>query len=145
MARAPLTEARFRLLRSDDVPPSHEIEEPYEFGVQDVKQALLPPARRAGGMLAFDFTLSVKPGADPHRPTFLGRFASGPPNDRFVYLSWRSIPRGVWINRVKARLGGVDWTLARAAIDSGRVIEADMSGWTPHDHRRQVPWRLADA
>ena len=67
----------------------------------------------------------------------------GPPDDRFVYLSWRSVPGGIWINRVKARLGGIDWKMVRAAAAAGRPLEADMSGWRPHDNRRQVTWRMA--
>lgn len=61
-----------------------------------------------------------------------------------MYLSWRSVPRGVWINRIKARLGGIDWTLVRAAHAAGKPLVADMTGWTPHDARRQVAWRLAE-
>ena len=75
-------------------------------------------------------------------PNFTGPFASGPADDRFVYLSWRSVPRGVWINRIKARLGGIDWPLIEAARAKGRRLVADMSGWSPHDTRRQVDWRL---
>jgi hypothetical protein len=34
------------------------------------------------------------------------------PYDRFAYLSWRSVPRGVYISRVKARLSGIDWAIS---------------------------------
>jgi len=144
MAGAALRETvRLRLVRADDVPPDHDLVEPYEFGLQDIKQALTAPVRRSDGMLAFDFALEARSSPGAERPQFYGPFASGPPDDRFVYLSWRSIPRGVWINRVKARLGGIDWKLVRAAVAAKRPLEADMSGWRPHDNRRQVSWRLA--
>ncbi len=86
--------------------------------------------------------LTAKPGKDAARPNFTGRFASGPADDRFVYLAWRSLPRGVWINRIKARLAGIDWAMIEKARAENRRLVADMSGWTPHDGRRQVEWRL---
>ncbi len=96
-------EVRMRLIRADDAPPTNPLDEPFEFGLQDVKQQLLPGKRDSGGRLVFDFSLKVKPGKDPDRLSFGGLFASGPADDRFVYLAWRSIPRGVWINRIKAK------------------------------------------
>jgi hypothetical protein len=87
-------EIRLRLIRADDVPASHELDEAYVFGLQDTRQTIVPGERQADGTLVFDFTLRVKPGADPDYPVFLGRFASGPVPDRFVYLSWRSVSRG---------------------------------------------------
>ncbi len=74
----------------------------------------------------------------------LDSFASGPASDRFVYLAWRSLERGDYINRVKARLAAIDWPLIRAAQASGRPLVADMTGWLPGDRRGQVEWRLAE-
>src|SRR5208282_3180234 len=81
---------RLRIIRDNDVPASHEYDEATVFGLQDTKQEIVAGARQADGTLAFDFSLQVKPGADPARPVFTGRFASGSAQDRFVYLSWRS-------------------------------------------------------
>ncbi len=136
-------ELRLRLIRDGDTPPTNPMGEPYEFGLQDARQQLTAGARDAAGRCVFDFTVTVRPGKDG-APSFGGPFASGPADDRFVYLAWRSIPRGVWINRVKARLSGIDWPLVQAALAEGRPLVADLSGWTPHDARRQVAWRLAD-
>ena len=135
-------EVRLRLVRADDRPPTNPENDPFEFGLQDVKGALVAASRLPDGRLAWDFALRVKPGPDPDRPNFLGPFASGPADDRFVYLAWRSIPRGVWINRVKARLSGIDWTMVRAAQAADKPLVADMTGWGPHDSRRQVAWRV---
>jgi hypothetical protein len=90
----------------------------------------------------FDFSIKVKPGKDG-RPSFTGRFASGPADDRFVYLAWRSILRGVYINRVKARLSSIEWPLIQAAQASGRPLVANMTAWSPGDARKFVAWRLA--
>jgi hypothetical protein len=136
-------ELRLRLIRADDAPATNPLGEAYTFGLQDARQQLTAGVRDASGRLTWDFTVTVKPGKDG-APSFTGQYASGPADDRFVYLAWRSIPRGVWINRIKARLAAIDWPLIDAARAAGRPPVADMSGWTPHDGRRQVAWRLAD-
>ena len=139
-----MAEVALRLIRSDDTPPTNPEGDAYEFGLQDTRQQLAAGVRDASGRLSWDFTVTVKPGKGG-APNFTGLYASGPADDRFVYLAWRSIPRGVWINRVKARLGGIDWPIIEQARAEGRPLVADMSGWSPHDGRRQVAWRIADA
>jgi len=137
------SEVRMRLIRDDDVPPSHELDETFVFGLQDSKQQIIAGERQPDGKLVFDFSLQVKPGPDPKRPIFTGRFASGTVDDRFVYLSWRSVPRNVYINRVKARLSTIDWSMVRAAQKTNLPLTANMTGWRPGDPRKQVEWRLA--
>ena len=137
-------EVRLRLIRADDRPATNPAGEAFEFGLQDAKQQITPARRLPDGRLFWDFVLHVKPGPDPERPTFVGPYASGPPDDRFVYLSWRSRPRQVWINRVKARLAAIDWAMVRSAQAADRPLVADMTGWSPHDGRKQVEWRLAE-
>jgi hypothetical protein len=135
-------EVRFRLLRSDDLPATNPFNLAYRFGLQDTKQEIVAGERQPNGVFAFDFTLKVKPGKDSNHPVFTGRFASGPVDDRFVYLSWWAIDRGDYINRVKARLGTVDWKMVRASQERGRPITADMTGWRPGDPRKHVRWYL---
>jgi hypothetical protein len=135
------SELRLRLIRADDVPPTNPLGDAYAFGLQDTKEDLVAARRLPDGRLAWDFTLRVKEGGA--RPVFLGRFASGPAGDRFVYLAWRSLPRGVWINRVKARLSDLDWPLVRAAQAADRPLVADLTGRSPGGGRVPVDWRLA--
>jgi|SRR5215467_8492927 len=135
-------EVRFRLLRSDDVPATNPFNLAYRFGLQDTKQEIVAGERLSNGLLAFDFTLTAKQSKDPDRPVFTGRFASGPADDRFVYLSWWAIDRGDYINRVKARLATVDWKMVRASQEQDRTITADMTGWCPGDPRKFVVWYL---
>jgi hypothetical protein len=135
-------EVRFRLLRSDDVPATNPFNLSYRFGLQDTKQQVVAGKRQPNGVLAFDFSLKVKKGKDPKHPVFTGRFASGPVDDRFVYLSWWAIERGDYINRVKARLATIDWKMVRASQKQDRPITADMTGWLPGDVRKHVTWYL---
>ncbi|HEY2708448.1 MAG TPA: DUF5990 family protein [Caulobacteraceae bacterium] len=133
-----------RLVRADDVPATNPEGDAYVFGLQDTKQAMIAGQRLANGWLVWDFSLTVKPGQDAERPVFNGRFASGPVHDRCVYLSWASIPRRVWINRLKLRLGEIDWPLVRAAQAADRPLVADVSGRGPRHSMQSVGWRVAE-
>jgi len=135
-------ELHLRVVRDHDRPLSHEFEESLLFGLQDVHQVIEPPVVGAGGQQIFDFTVMVRPDPKSGRPKFSGRFVSGKADDRFVYLSWRSVPRQTYVNRLKARLGGIDWPLIEAALESGGVLCADMTDWQLGDKRKQVAWRL---
>ena len=132
-------EVRFRLIRSGDAPPTNPLGDAFLFGLQDTQDGLHPGVRDDAGRFVFDFSLSVKPGKGG-QPNFSGPFASGPATDRFVYLSWLSVPRRAWINRVKARLGDIDWALIERA--EGRRLAADLSDWSPGGGRRSVDWRV---
>jgi hypothetical protein len=135
-------EVRFRLVRSNDLPATNPHHLAYRFGLQDTKGNVVAGEPLPNGALSFDFTLKVKLGTNPEHPVFTGRFASGPVTDRFVYLSWWAIERGDWINRVKARLGTIDWKMVRASQKQNRPITAEMTGWLPGDTRKFVPWYL---
>ncbi|HLI76708.1 MAG TPA: DUF5990 family protein, partial [Acidobacteriaceae bacterium] len=134
----------FRLLRRDECPATNPLNLAYRFGLQDTHQEILPGGRHTTGMLFWDFSLTVKRGKGGE-PLFTGRFASGPVTDRFVYLSWWAIERKHWINRVKARLCTVEWTLIQTAQEQGGRITADMTGWMPGDARKYVTWFLSES
>lgn len=134
---------RFRLLRNDDIPDTNPHKLAYRFGLQDTKQQIVPGERRPDGTFAFDFSLNVKHGKTRDVPVFTGQFASGPVDDRFVYLSWFAIDRGDFINRVKARLSNIDWKMVRTAQAQDKAITADMTGWSPGDLRKHVEWYLS--
>jgi hypothetical protein len=140
--KATLDEVRLRLVRDNDTPPTNPTGGAFIFGLQDTKQQIVPAARGPDGRLNWDFTLRVKPGSDPEHPVFTGPFASSPVGDRFVYLSWRSVERGDYINRIKARLSGISWAQVRAAQAADARLVADMTGRRPGDPRKQVVWRL---
>lgn len=135
-------EVSFRLLRSDDVPATNPHNLAFRFGLQDTKGNIIPGGRQADGMLAFDFSLKVEQGKDAARPVFTSPFASGPVDDRFVYLSWFAIEHGDYINRVKVRLGAIDWKIIRASRKENRPITADLTGRGPGEAMKPVAWYL---
>lgn len=136
-------EVPFRLLRSDDVPATNPEGLVYRFGLQSTKGEVVSAVRGPDGMFVFDFVLSAKESKDGTGPVFHGLFASGPVQDRFVYLSWWAVERGDWINRVKVRLATVDWGLIRQAQETNQRITADMSGRGPGETRKPVKWYLS--
>ena len=130
---------RMRLLRDDPAAPSGDASAP--FGLQDKDGKLQPPVERSDGMLVFDFALTVEEGPDG-RPNFTGPFASGPRDQRFVYLSWPHPAGCGYVNRVKMRLTDLDWPLIEQAIARGLPLEADASGRKAGGGTVPVAWRL---
>lgn len=135
-------EVHFRFLRSDDVPATNPHNLVYRFGLQDTKSKIFPGERDASGMFVFDFVLKVKRGKSPACPLFTGPFASGPVEDRFVYLSWFAIDRGDYINRVKVRLRAIDWTMIRVSQEENRSITADLTGRGLGEAMKPIEWYL---
>jgi hypothetical protein len=132
---------RLRLLRDDPGAPTGDSSAP--FGLQDRDGKLQPPVRRADGMHVFDFALTVSEGPDG-RPNFTGPFASGARDQRFVYLSWPHLDGCGYVNRIKMRLGDLDWPLIERAIAGGRPLEADASGRKPGGGTVPVEWRIGE-
>ena len=135
---------RMRLLRDDPAPPSAD-GSAVRFGLQDNKELLHDGVVRDDGMIAFDFELRVAAAQDETAPpVFLGPFAFGRPQDRFVYLSWQRTELPGYVNRVKARLADIDWALVHAAQESGGRLEADLSGRKAGGGKVPVVWRIVD-
>jgi hypothetical protein len=101
-----------------------------KFGLQDKTPALHPGTLRDDGILVFECELEVKPGKNPIQPNFLGAFAHGTPEARFLYLSYGTQQNGSWhwIKRIKIMLTGITWEQINAAGESGQVLEASIDG-----------------
>src|SRR6478752_6532935 len=130
---------RLRLLRDDPTAPSGDASAP--FGLQDRDGKLQPPERRGDGVNVVNFELAVSEGPDG-RPNFTGPFASGPRDQRFIYLSWPRLDGCGYVNRVKVRLSDLDWPLIEQAIARGVPLEADASGRKAGGGTVPVIWRL---
>lgn len=134
---------KMRLLR-ESRPPSGD-DGPVRFGLQDNKDVLHEGAPRDDGSFAFDFELRVAASDDESQPpVFLGPFAFGRPQDRFVYLSWQRTDQPGYVNRVKARLSDIDWAMVHEAQQSGGRLEADLRGRKAGGGKVPVAWRLVD-
>jgi len=89
------------------------------LGIQcgkDVVQELKLPSTA----VAFQAELRVAEGPSQNSPNFLGPYAQGPAQDRFVYLCWGSRHGGAWagFRRAKLPLSGLTWE----SIQSDRLL-----------------------
>jgi hypothetical protein len=117
--------------------------------MQRDRSELVPPARETKSMLRFDFEVRVgkRPNGDPN---FLGPFAQGPPDARFVYVNSGTIagqPESCWSRRAKIPLGGITWKQIDEARSAAVPIETTIPG-TGRDGGptcatvKQVVWRV---
>lgn len=74
----------------------------------------------------FLFDLRVERNPKSGKPNFLGPYAHGKPEERFLYLNWgvRVGPFFHGFRRAKIHLRDLDWATVEKAIASGRPIEA---------------------
>jgi len=143
---AATTPLKLRLLRDDPAAPSAAADpSPCTFGLQDNKEQLHAGTINADGLYQFDFELRVASAQDESKPpVFLGPFAFGRPQDRFVYISWQRTAGPGYVNRIKARLADIDWALVHEAQESGGRLEADLSGRKAGGGKVPVVWRIVD-
>jgi len=134
---------KFRLTRDSDVPPSPD-GSAYKCGLQDTRGELHEGLKDAQGRLTFTFELKVAFRDLSGLPRFTGLFASGPPEERFVYLSWAREDGTGYINRIKARLRDLNPAQVRAAQEAGKVLETDLTDRHPGGGQVAVSWQVVD-
>lgn len=79
--------------------------------------------------LRFEFPIRVKEGKNG-QPNFLGAFAQGPANSRFIYLdigTYAGQTNTPWGRRLKIPLAGITWPMIEQASDAS-VIEVRVPG-----------------
>jgi len=76
--------------------------------------------------VTFTVQLRVTKNLKTGKPNFLGRYAHGTPEERFLYLSWGERKGAAFhmFRRAKIHLNHLDWNVLEPAIKSGRPIEA---------------------
>lgn len=117
------------IVRVQDPPPG------VTFAVQRGHADLLTPFEVPSGSPAFAFTLRLGQAKDGREFNFLGEYAQGPADDRFVYVNSgvRAGQQGsCWERRAKLKLATVPADLVRAAAnDPGRALLAVVRGVAP--------------
>lgn len=89
-----------------------------DFGVQDKDKRLHPPMSMNGDVWVFECAVRVKQSEKTGMPNFLGEFAHGTADERFLYLSLRSHDGAddAWIKRIKVPLKMITWEQVMEAI-----------------------------
>ncbi len=101
------------------------------LGVQRGRDELLAPTRRDRSSVTFDFAVRLGPTTRPSTLRFLGEFAQGPADGRFVYVcsgQRAGQPASCWDRRAKVALGTIAPEQARSAIQDKLVLEAHVRG-----------------
>jgi len=86
--------------------------------------------RGANKDLTFEFSVRVNEGKDGN-PNFLGPFAQGGADGRFVYLdigTYAGQKNTGWARRLKIPLVGIDWKMIDAAAKARKPLEARVAG-----------------
>ncbi|MEA2239337.1 MAG: hypothetical protein QOC81_4061 [Thermoanaerobaculia bacterium] len=102
------------------------------FAMQRGRGELIAPSRSTADRISFDFTLRLGPPLPSGLPNFLGEFAQGTPDDRFVYVN--SGQRGgqhdsCWNRRAKIKLAGIGVPLLKKALAlPDATLEAEIAG-----------------
>lgn len=100
------------------------------FAVQEGKYELLDPRTASAHELVFEFPIRARNDRPDGSPNFLGPFAQGPVDGRFVYVNSGTLaaePASQWTRRAKIHLAGITWTMIRKAAKGG-FIEAAFAG-----------------
>ncbi len=91
----------------------------------------LQKQRSDGGDLTFEFPLRVKM-ADGETPNFLGHFAQGKRDERFIYIDIGTIAGQIfspWSRRLKVPLKGItDEMIAEFQSGKGLIFETKVAG-----------------
>src|SRR5688572_5674041 len=80
--------------------------------------------------LRFEFPIRVREGKNG-QPNFLGPFAQGPANNRFIYLdigTYAGQTNTPWGRRLKIPLAGITCPMIEQASDASLVIEVRVPG-----------------
>src|ERR1044071_1556169 len=97
--------------------------------VQRGKAELLPPAKQDEKELIFEFPISVDLSGE--RPNFLGQYAQGPKDARFIYVNsgtYAGQADSCWARRAKLSLMDVTSEQVKSIADSGGRLEVSFPG-----------------
>ncbi|HKE59808.1 MAG TPA: DUF5990 family protein [Pyrinomonadaceae bacterium] len=104
-----------------------------DFGVQKGSgntYETIQTQRSKSGDLTFEFPVRVKEGKNG-APNFLGPFAQGPADGRFVYLdigTYAGQAGTQWSRRLKIPLRDISWQTVAAALKSSKPLETRVQG-----------------
>lgn len=113
-------------------PPQLAPDDPVAFGLQDKNGNLIAGTPQPDGSLRFECDIQVR--LDGGTPNFLGAFAHGTAQDRFLYLTWKNRADDQIIQRIKIKLASITAAQVEAALQGGSLhasIEATRTGSVP--------------
>jgi hypothetical protein len=115
-------EVPFRVIVTDPLPG-------VSMQVQRAKNELLAPKELNTDRLVFEFEISIDVSGDG--PNFLGKYAQGPKDARFVYVNsgtYAAQHPTMWGRRAKLSLMSITKAQVDQAIAKGSIFETTMPG-----------------
>ena len=97
--------------------------------VQRGKDELLPPSTKSAERLIFDFELTVD--MTETRPNFLGKYAQGPKDARFVYVNSGTYAdqHSIWGRRAKISLMNITGEQVQTVVTkAGTILQTEFEG-----------------
>ncbi|MGB5013672.1 MAG: DUF5990 family protein [Pyrinomonadaceae bacterium] len=97
--------------------------------VQRGKDELLPPSKKSADRLIFDFELTVD--MSETRPNFLGKYAQGPKDARFVYVNSGTYAdqHSTWGRRAKISLMNITGDQIQTVVSkAGVILQTEIEG-----------------
>ncbi|MBP6002194.1 MAG: hypothetical protein KA746_02055 [Pyrinomonadaceae bacterium] len=97
--------------------------------VQRGKEEFLPPISTSAEQLVFDFEITVD--LTETRPNFLGKYAQGPKDARFVYVNSGTYAdqHSIWGRRAKISLMSITGEQIQTVVSkAGMVLQTDFGG-----------------
>jgi hypothetical protein len=79
--------------------------------------------------VTFNVSMRVEQQPSNGKPNFLGPFAQGTPQERFIYLCWGERVGNNWhgFRRAKIHLKHLEWQAVASSLETGTPIEAFIS------------------
>ena len=95
------------------------------LGIQKGKQVIEDVQADAEEVI-FSCSLRVEKNAKTGKPNFLGQYAQGTPEERYLYLCWGERDGGQWqgFRRAKIYLKHIGWDSIEKSLSTGKPIEA---------------------
>ena len=97
--------------------------------VQRGKNELLPPNESNADRMVFEFEISIDLSGD--QPNFLGKYAQGPKDARFIYVNsgtCAGMAHTVWSRRAKLSLMSITKGQAEQAAATSSIFETSVPG-----------------
>jgi Family of unknown function (DUF5990) len=99
------------------------------IGIQEGKE-VVQRVKLPADSVTFEAELRVGNDDSEASPNFLGPYAQGPKDGRFLYVCWGQLHLGRWVGfrRAKLPLTGLDWSAIKSNVVRGTLKCTDPKG-----------------
>ena len=125
-------------------PPPEGNGRPLIYGLQDKQGNLQRGQPRSDWALVYECEVKASQNENG-KPNFTGSHTHGTPDERFLYISVRSVDGSNWQWRSKIMLSSVTWEMVEAASAANCPIEITVEGIVPPRAKIVRGWEVAQS